>query len=119
MNRSLLDESQLALTGLPGGSKAYFLTDYVAVKKTPLILVTREDMEAEGLIADFEAWFPLKSAHPQPPLMVYPEFDPAGRISALEQIHSNACYVVALSQAALALPTLSPAQFQVQRLMLR
>ena len=51
----LKKSSPLTLTGLPGGSKAFFVAALSAERKSSLVLVTSEDLEAEGLSADLEA----------------------------------------------------------------
>ena len=62
----LRGKENVALTGLPGGSKSYFLAGLFEELKTSIVLVTSEDLEAEGLSADLDAWVALLPSTERP-----------------------------------------------------
>src|SRR5437016_8065914 len=107
------------ITGLPGGSKAYYLSGLWDEIKTSLIVVTSEDLEAEGLSADLEAWAGLKPATQRPPVIYFPELDEAARIAALGRWTADKRAVLFCSATALAKPVFSPEQLKGQTLELR
>src|SRR3954463_9367892 len=80
---SLEKKAPVALTGLPGGSKALFLLTLAVQTQFPVVVVTAEDVEADGLIADMEAWATFFPAVERPPLLLFPEMDPVVRIASL------------------------------------
>src|SRR5437016_8256715 len=92
------------ITGLPGGSKAYYLSGLWDEIKTSLIVLTSEDLEAEGLSADLEAWVALKPAAQRPAVIYIPELDEAVRIAALGRWTAEKRAVLFCSAAALAKP---------------
>src|SRR5882672_4669852 len=73
------------LTGLPGGSKGFWLAALQAELHVPLVIVTAEDLEAEGLSADMDAWVALLPPAERPPVIYFPELDEAMRIAALSR----------------------------------
>src|SRR5688500_13553735 len=87
--KNLEDQKSVPLTGLPGGSKALFLVSLAAQTQSPILVVVPEDVEAEGIAADVEAWSALLPSKQRPPLFVFPEMDSAGRIAALGQWKEN------------------------------
>ncbi|OGR89603.1 MAG: transcription-repair coupling factor [Elusimicrobia bacterium RIFCSPLOWO2_01_FULL_59_12] len=95
------------LTGLPGGSKAPFLLALAAQSKAPLLVIAAEDVEADGLIADLEAWSTFLPSNNRPALLLFPELDPAARIASLGQWEQTPWAIVAASSAALSRPTFS------------
>ncbi len=109
----------MKLADLPGGSKGYFLANLALRETRPLVVMAGEDLEAEGLSADVEAWLGLKPSAQNPQLIVYPEFDAPGRLAALGQMKQARRFIVFASKAASQLPTTSPAQLQTQTLELR
>ena len=106
------DGAPLALTGLPGGSKGWFLAQWVIDHASSLIVVTNEDVEAEGLLSDVEAWMGLQPEKERVALLMYPEFDGAGRLAALGQWKQNKKCVLFCSLGALNSATLSPGQLK-------
>jgi hypothetical protein len=80
-----LNSSNTYLTGLPGGSKSLFLLTLALHSKKPLAVITQEDLEADGLIVDLEAWSSLLPSTQRPPLLLFPEIDAPSRIAALGQ----------------------------------
>ncbi|HVO33206.1 MAG TPA: CarD family transcriptional regulator, partial [Elusimicrobiota bacterium] len=107
------------LTGLPGGSKGLFLLSAVRRLRKPASVVCIDDVEAEGLVADMEAWENLQPAGVRPTLLYYPEGDPAARVAALGALKAAGPVILVTSQGALGLSTLSPAQLGAQTLELR
>jgi len=112
-------EKILSLTGLPGGSKGWFLVQLAQTYPTAVLVVTRDDMEAEGLLADFEAWTGQLLEKDRLPAFLYPEFDAAGRLAALGQWKQNPRAVLICSLGALNSPTLSPKDLQTLTLEMR
>jgi len=109
----------MKLTGLPGGSKGFYLAQLAMREKRPLVIITKEDLEAEGLMADIEAWLGLEKNPEKPELLVYPEFDAPGRIATLGRLKAAPRFILSCSQAALELPALSPEQLKAHTLELR
>ncbi len=94
-------KEELTLSGLPGGSKAYFLAALAAELRAPLVVVSAEDLEAEGLSADLDAWTALLPAAERPPVVYFPESDEPLRIAALGRSASEKRAVLLCSKAAL------------------
>jgi len=107
------------LTGLPGGSKAFYISSLAQEDPRPIILVTGEDLEAEGLSADLEAWTSLVSAEKRPPVIFLPELDEAMRIAALGQWTQEKRAILVCSIGAFEKPAYSPAQLKSGSLELR
>ncbi len=107
------------ITGLPGGSKAYFLTGLMKERRSSLIIVTSEDMEAEGLSADLDAWTALLPSAERLPVIYFPELDEALRIAALGRWTTEKRAVLLCSRAALEKPIYSPEQLKNQTFELR
>src|SRR5207302_3731995 len=107
------------LTGLPGGSKAFFLSGLFAELKSSMVLVTSEDMEAEGLSADLDAWAALVPSAERPAVIYFPEMDEASRIAALGRWSAEKRAVLFCSKGALEKPVYSPEQLKVQSFELR
>ncbi len=107
------------LTGLPGGSKGFFLAALALREKKPLLIVTVDDVEAEGLLADIEAWGTLGSPDARPPFLFFPESDAAARIAALGAWNHSKAALVVCSKAALEVPTFAPAELKDHTLELR
>jgi transcription-repair coupling factor (superfamily II helicase) len=105
--KNLAPGAPLSLTGLPGGGKSLFLTALSSQTKAPLLVVTTDDVEAEGLAADLEAWSGLVPAEERPPLLFFPELDSALRLAALGRWKENARSILVASAAALSRPTFS------------
>src|SRR6266700_5019852 len=116
---ALREKSGVSLTGLPGGSKAFFLSGLYAERKSPIIVVSPEDLDAEGLSADLEAWAALLPSAERPPVIYFPEMDEASRIAALGRWDSEKRAVLFCSKGALEKPAFSPEQLKVQSLELR
>src|SRR5438046_8443559 len=85
VRKRLGNNQSVPLTGLPGGSKSLFLLALASQTKSPLAVVTSEDVEADGLIADLEAWSTFLPLNQRPSLLLFPELDPAVRLSTLGQ----------------------------------
>ncbi len=115
----LKEKENLTLSGLPGGSKAYFLAGLLAELRTPLIVVSPEDLEAEGLSADLEAWTALLPSTERPPVVYFPEQDEPLRIAALGRWATEKGAVLLCSKATLEKPIYSPEQLKNQTLELR
>src|SRR5690242_10575861 len=107
------------ITGLPGGSKAYFLAQLWDEIDASLVLVTTEDLEAEGLSADLEAWAALKAVAHRPPVIYFPELDEAARIAALGRWAAEKRALLLCSKGALEKPIFSPEQLKAQTFELR
>jgi transcription-repair coupling factor (superfamily II helicase) len=107
------------LTGLPGGSKAYFLSSLLSELHQPLVVVSPEDLEAEGLSADLEAWSALLPAQERPPIIYFPEMDEPMRLAALGRWSSEKRAVLLCSKVALEKPIYSPEQLKNQTFELR
>src|SRR4029077_2959952 len=75
-----------------------------------LLVITNEDINAEGWVADLEAWSVLLSASQRPPLLLYPEKHPAVRIASLGKWRQQPHSILVTSQGALNHPTLSPGE---------
>jgi transcription-repair coupling factor (superfamily II helicase) len=109
----------VSLTGLPGGSKSLFLFTAGAKGHRPVLVVTADDVEAEGLAGDIEAWSVLLPATQRPPVLLFPEVDAAQRIAALGRLKENSHSIVIASSAALARSAFSPQQLKALTLELR
>jgi transcription-repair coupling factor (superfamily II helicase) len=109
----------LSITGLPGGAKGWFFARLTLDDPRALIVVTREDVEAEGLLADYEAWTGQQSEKERVPGLLYPEFDGAGRLAALGQWKQTPRAVLFCSEGALKSTTLSPKQLKDMTLEMR
>src|SRR5260221_12729614 len=107
------------LTGLPGGSKAYFLTELLKELTASLVVVTSEDLEAEGLSADLDAWTGLLPSIERPAVIYFPEMDEALRLAALGRWSTEKRAVLLASKAALEKPIYSPQQLKNQTFELR
>jgi len=117
--QSVSQKPGAVLTGLPGGSKAYFLVALARRTKSRLVVVTQEDIDAEGLVADLEAWGSLLPAAERPRFLFYAEADPAERMAALGTWHEKTESILVSSRAALDIPTLSPSDLNKRTLELR
>ncbi len=107
------------LTGLPGGSKAYFVASLAREQRARIVLVTAEDLEAEGLSSDLEAWTTLHPSPERPPVIYLPELDEAMRIAALGQWTGTKQAILTCSKSALEKPLFSPEQLETKTLELR
>ncbi len=107
------------LTGLPGGSLAYFLSTLCAEKKASLVVVTEEDLEAEGISADLDAWNVTRPFTERPAIVYVPEMDEAMRIAALGLWTGAKQAILLCSKATLTKPQFSPKQLKIQSLELR
>ena len=107
------------LTGLPGGSKAFFITSLVQQKSGSWVVVTPEDADAEGLSVDVEAWTALVAAHQRPAVIFVPEFDEAMRIAALGEWSREKNALLICSKGSLEKPVYSPEQLKDRTLELR
>src|SRR5262249_46938178 len=107
------------ITGLPGGSKAYYLSGLWAEERRSILVVASEDLEAEGLSADLEAWASLMPATARPPVIYVPELDDAVRVAALGRLVAEEHAIVLCSKAALEKPVYSPQQLKSQTFELR
>ncbi len=107
------------LSGLPGGSKAFFLLALARQEQTSIVVITSDDHEAEGLVADLEAWNGLWPLAERPELLFYPETEPAARLAALGLWSPSPWAILVSSLGALRLPTLSPGALAAQTLELR
>src|SRR5579872_6557912 len=96
-------QKQLLLTGLPGGSKGFLIASLAAQRKTSMLVITNEDLEAEGLLADCEAWGGLQPADQRPVFLLFPEQDPAARIASLGIWAQQARAVLVCSKTAMSL----------------
>ena len=115
----LKQEGILHLTGLPGGSKGFFIASLAVERKGSMIVVANEDLEAEGLLADIEAWGSLRPADQRPSFLLFPEQDPSARIASLGIWTQQPHAVLVCSQAALHLPTYAPSELKAHTLELR
>src|SRR5512141_380669 len=77
------ESSPLILTGSPAGSRSLVVSELFRSARAPLILVTKDDLEAEGLLADLEAWTSLWPDTERPGLFYLPELDEGLRVAAL------------------------------------
>ena len=109
----------MILTGLPGGSKAYYVSSVAERERKPLVLVTGEDLEAEGLAADLEAWTSLIPAEGRPPVIYFPELDEPMRIAALGSWAAAKNAVLVCSKGALEKSVYSPAELKSKSFELR
>ena len=107
------------ITGLPGGSKAFYLAALFSERKTSIIVVTAEDVEAEGLAADLEAWTALTPSEARPAVIFLSELDEAMRIAALGQWSREKKAILLCSKAALEKPVYSPQQLKSRTFELR
>jgi len=112
-------QKHVLLTGLPGGSKGFFIASLAAQRKGSMIVVTQEDLEAEGLLADSEAWGSLYSADQRPSFLLFPEQDASARIASLGIWARQPHAVLACSKAALDVPTYAPSELKAFTLELR
>jgi transcription-repair coupling factor (superfamily II helicase) len=119
VRQALSGNSRTLVTGLPGGSKAYFIVSLAHERKTPLVLISAEDLEAEGLSADLEAWTALLSAEERSPVIFLPELDEAMRIAALGRWRQEKQAILVCSKGALEKTIYSPAQLKAGSLELR
>jgi transcription-repair coupling factor (superfamily II helicase) len=107
------------ITGLPGGSKSFYLTKLIAEERTSLVIVTGEDLEAEGLSADFEAWSVLTPPEERPAVIYVPEYNEAMRIAALGRFASEKQALLICSKATFEKPVFTPSELKTQTLELR
>jgi transcription-repair coupling factor (superfamily II helicase) len=119
VTRGLRGDAPTLVTGLPGGSKAFFITVLVHGGKDPLVLITAEDLEAEGLSVDLDSWAALLPADERPPVIFLSELDEAMRISALGQWRQEKRAILVCSKGAMEKTTYSPAQLKSGSLELR
>ena len=112
-------EASVEITGLPGGSKAFFLLAYALKTKKPLAVVSVDDAEAEGLLTDLEGWANLLPASERPGLLLFPDPDPAARLAALGAWREHPWSIVLTSKSAMEKPTLSAGQLSGEILELR
>jgi transcription-repair coupling factor (superfamily II helicase) len=96
------------LIGLPGGSKGFFIAQLLQARRRPMLVITSEDEEAEGLLADIEAWGSLAPLEERPHFLLYPETDAPTRLASLGTWTQNPWSVLVCSKAALSVPTLAP-----------
>src|SRR5579864_4035577 len=99
-----------SLAGLPGGSKGFFLANFCLREKKSIVVITQEDLEAEGLSADVEAWIALQPAEARLPAIYLPELDDAMRIHAMGRWATEKRSILLCSKAALEKPVYSPQQ---------
>jgi len=104
------------LTGLPGGSKAYYLSH---LQHKQIVVVTQEDVEAEGLGGDLEAWTEIIPLGERRAVIYLSELDEAMRIAALGRWSQEKKAVLLCSKAAMERPAYSPKQLQSRTLELR
>lgn len=112
-------EKVIYLTGLPGGSKAFLVLSLAVQFKRSILLITSDDVEAEGLLADLEAWASLFPPQNRPSLLLFPENDASVRLSSLGEWVQRPWAVATCSLASLQSPTLSPEQLQARTFELR
>jgi transcription-repair coupling factor (superfamily II helicase) len=112
-------DRDVTLTGLPGGSKALLLAALAAKIHDPIVVVTAEDIEAEGLLADLEAWSALLPATERSDLLLFPEADPSRRIASLVAWSQNRPAILISSLGAYQAPVLAPKDLRAQTLELR
>ena len=115
----LKSANPVSLTGLPGGSKAFFLAALSAEKRCSLVVITSEDIEAEGLSADLDAWTALLPAADRASVIYLSETDEAMRIAALGRWTVEKRAILLCSKAALEKPVYSPQQLKDQTYELR
>src|SRR6266705_2967075 len=116
---ALRQNDPIALTGLPGGSKAFFIVALCTEFRSPLVLISPNDLEAEGVSADLEAWTSLLPAAERPPVIYLPELDEAMRIAALGRWTTEKQAILLCSKPALENPVYSPEQLKTQTFELR
>src|ERR1051325_4230605 len=104
------------LTGLPGGSKSYYLAELLSRERKSLVVVTKEDFEAEGLSADLEALVVLSPAAERSEVIYLSEMDEAMRIAALDRWSQAKRAILLTSSASLDKPVFSPAQLKAKTL---
>lgn len=112
-------DNALQFSGLPGGSKAFFFLSLAEKERRSLVVVAKDDVEADGLVADLEAWAGLAAQNDQPALLYFPESDESARIAALGLWTSEKWSILVASQAALQKPVYSPEEFRAQVVELR
>jgi transcription-repair coupling factor (superfamily II helicase) len=117
--QGLRDKTKMLISGLPGGSKAYCVVSFHQELMAPLVVVTAEDLEAEGLSADVEAWTALLQAENRPAVIFLPELDEAMRISALGRWKQEKRAILICSKGAFERTVYSPAQLKAGSLELR
>ena len=115
----LRNQESPVLSGLPGGSKAFFVLNLVRQSGASLFWVTRDDVEADGLTADLEAWGGLLPAAERPTFIYLAEYDAAARIAALGAWNRGSRAILICSQGVLAQTLFSPRELKAQTLELR
>jgi len=119
VRQGLAGKTRMILTGLPGGSKAFFIASLVHEVRLPLVLITAEDLEAEGLAVDLEAWAALLPAEERPPVIFLPELDEPMRIAALGRWRKEKRAILTCSTGAFEKPVYSPAELKAKSFELR
>jgi len=109
----------VSLLAYPGGSKGLVLALTALQTGRPLIVIAKDDVEAEGLLADFEAWMGLEPEAARITGLLYPEYDEAGRLAALGSWKTNPTAALFCSTGAWALETLAPDDLSKRTLELR
>lgn len=109
----------VAVTGLPGGSKGFVFLAFALQEKKSMVLVTKDDQEADGLVADLESWAALQRAEDRPTLLLFPDGDEPTRIASLGLWRARAFSILVASKDALAKTVLSPDEFKAQTFELR
>src|ERR1039457_6956798 len=107
------------LTGLPGGSKSYYVLSLARCQGKSIALITAEDLEGEGLSADLEAWCSLLPPEERLPIIYFPEFDEAMSIAALGAWSATKKAILVCSKGALEKPVYSPAELKSKSFELR
>ncbi len=115
----LRESGPLHLSGLPAGSKGYFLSTLARALRQSVVVITTEDLEAEGLSADIEAWDSLLPATERSPVIYLPELDEAARIAALGQWAQEKHAILLCSQGSFEKQVYTPTQLQGLTLELR
>ncbi len=115
----LAGKSPVEITGLSGGSKAFFLLAYALKTKKPVVAVSVDDAEAEGLLTDLEGWANLLPAPERPGLFLFPDPDAAVRLATLGAWREQPWAIVLTSKSAIEKPTLSAQQLGGEILELR
>ena len=116
---TLRQKKTVLLCGLPGGSKAFFIAALAEQLKSPLVIVTAEDLEAEGISADLDAWTTLLAPEERPAIIYLPELDEAMRIAALGAWTGEKRAILLCSKTALDKPAYSPTQLKTHTFELR
>lgn len=115
----LTSKESSCVTGLPGGSKAYVVASYLAKTRKSMVLLTQEDLEADGLAADLDAWTALLPAGERPAVIYFPALDEPMRVAALGRWTEEPFAILLSSKAALEKPVYAPEQMNAKSFELR